>query len=199
MTFHTKKDYLHWLHTREISLTKQANWAQEYLEKSLGKKFEVIRPRMPLGENAQYAEWKIWFERHLPFLRKESILIGNSLGGIFLARYLSEHRLQKKALSVFLICAPFDDTLGGEDLAGGFALRSDLSRIKENAAHIHLLFSKDDKVVPPAHAEKYRQKLPDAHIEIYKNKKGHFRVPTFPELIALIKADVRRGSKKRTR
>ncbi|MFH1030876.1 MAG: hypothetical protein V1770_06510, partial [bacterium] len=50
-------------------------------------------------------------------------------------------------------------------------------------------FSKDDKVVPIAHAEKYREKLKKAKIIIYKSKNGHFQVPKFPEIVRMIKKD----------
>lgn len=144
---------------------------------------------MPLQDNARYRDWKIVFERHLPLLRSNFVLIGSSLGGIFLAKYLSENKLPKKALSVYLVCPPFDNSLPEEDLVGGFKLKGDLSLIEKNCKHLHLLFSRDDDVVPVSHAEKYRKKLKHAHIVVYKSKNGHFNVSTFPEIIRLIKAD----------
>ena len=95
-TFRNQKDYLNYLKNRTISIKKRVRWSQEYLDKELGKKFEIIRPRMPLQENAKYSDWKIFFERHMPLLRNNIILIGNSLGGIFLAKYLSENKFPKK-------------------------------------------------------------------------------------------------------
>lgn len=191
MTFKNEKDYLHFLKTREISLKKKVSWAADYLERELGRGFEIIRPRMPLQDNAKYRDWKIHFERHLPYLRNNAILIGSSLGGIFLAKYLSENKLPKKALSTYLICSPFDNTVKGEDLVGGFTLKSDLSLLEENSKNLHLLFSEDDETVPVSHAEKYRRKLKDAHIVVYKSKNGHFKISTFPEIIKMIKEDVK--------
>ena len=190
-TFKRERDYLHYLKTRKVSTEKRINWAGDYLEKSLGKSFEVIRPRMPLQEYAKYRDWKIVFERYLPLLKGDFVLMGNSLGGIFLAKYLSENKLSKKAVSVCLSCAPFDDTMPNDDLAGGFTLKSNLSLLEENTRNLHLFFSKDDKVVPPSQAEKYRKKLKNADIMIYKSMNGHFNVPKFPEIIKVIKADVR--------
>ena len=190
MTFKNEKEYAHWLKTRKVSTKKRSYWEAD-LEKKLEKKFEIIRPRMPLQDNAKYKDWKIMFERYLSLLRSNFILIGSSLGGIFLAKYLSEHKLPKKALSAYLVCAPFDGTLPTEDLVGGFTLKADLSLIEKNTKNLHLLFSKDDPVVPAAHAEKYRKKLKNAHIVVYKSKNGHFMVSTFPEIIKMIKSDVR--------
>ncbi|MBI4088681.1 alpha/beta hydrolase [Candidatus Kaiserbacteria bacterium] len=190
MTFKNDKDYVHWLKTRKVSTKKRPYWEAD-LEDKLGKKFEIIRPRMPLQDNAKYRDWKIWFERHLPLLRNNFILIGSSLGGIFLAKYLSEHKLSKRVLSVYLVCTPFDGSLPTEDLVGGFKLKTNISLIERNCKNLHIFFSKDDDIVPVSHAEKYRKKLKKAHIVIYKNKKGHFTAPTFPEIIKMIKIDTR--------
>ena len=66
---------------------------------------------MPLQDNAKYEEWKILFERYIPHLKDNVILMGNSLGGIFLAKYLSENKFPKKILSTYLTCPPFDNTV----------------------------------------------------------------------------------------
>ena len=192
MTFKNKRDYLYFLKNREISIEKKASWSDDYLEKKLGEDFEIIKPRMPLSDNAKYKEWKINFERYIPLLKNNIILIGNSLGGIFLAKYLSENKFPKKILSTYLICPPFDNTLSDEDLVGGFKLKSDLSLIQKNSKKLNLLFSKNDDIVPVAHAEKYRKKLKNANIIIYKNKNGHFKISKFPEIIKMIKDDVNR-------
>ena len=116
MTFKNTKDYLDYLHNRSISLDKKIRWGDEYLTKKLGSSYEIIRPRMPLSENAKYRDWKIFFERYLSITNKEVILIGTSLGGIFLAQYLSENKVSKNIKGVFLVCPPFDGSLSNEDL-----------------------------------------------------------------------------------
>ncbi len=188
MTFKNDKDYLRYLKTRKVLNKRKVSWTGAYLEKSLGNKFEVIAPRMPLQDNAKYRDWKILFERYLTLLSGRFLLIGSSLGGIFLAKYLSENTLPKKSLGTFLVCPPFDNTLPEEDLAGGFDLKSNLSRLEENSKNLFLLFSKDDDVVPVAHADKYAAKLKKARIIVYKSKNGHFQISTFPEIVKLIKA-----------
>ena len=192
MTFKNKKDYLHFLKNRKISIDKKVKWSGNYLDEKLGRNFHIIRPRMPLQDSAKYEEWKIHFERHLPHLKGQVILIGESLGGIFLAKYLSENKLPKKVLSTYLVCPPFDNDLIGEDLVGGFNLSKKLLMINENTKNLYLMFSKDDDCVPVSHAEKFRKKLPEARIIIYKNKKGHFNVPTFPEIVRMIKEDTKK-------
>jgi predicted alpha/beta hydrolase family esterase len=189
MTFRSQRDYLRYLRTKKISTHKKVYWSGSYLEKSLGKGFEIITPRMPLQDNAKYRDWKIIFERYLPLLGGRFILIGTSLGGVFLAKYLSENKLRQTAISAFMVCPPFDNSLPGEDLVGGFKLKRDLSLLMKNARRVHLLFSRDDKVVPVYHAKQYQRKLPQAHFAIYPSKNGHFQVTKFPEIVKMIKSD----------
>ncbi|OGI79128.1 hypothetical protein A3F19_00295 [Candidatus Nomurabacteria bacterium RIFCSPHIGHO2_12_FULL_37_29] len=193
MTFKNEKDYLHYLKTKKISSKKKIYWSGDYLEKSLGKRFEIITPRMPLQDNAKYRDWKIFFKRYLTLLKGKYILVGSSLCGVFLVKYLSENKLRKKALSVYLVCPPFDNSLPAEDLVGGFKLKSDLSLVEKNCKNLHLLFSKDDDVVPASHADKYKKKFQRAHSIVYKSKGGHFNIAKFPEIVKMIFADVKKN------
>ncbi len=188
MTFKNKRDYIDWLKNRTISMEKRERWSDGYLEKNLGKEFDIIRPRMPLQDNAKYVDWKIFFERHFPYFRNNIILIGSSLGGIFLAKYLSENKFPKRIRATFMICPPYDNTVEGEDLVGGFKLGRDLSLIEKNSKKTYLMFSRDDSSVPVAHAEKYRKKLKCSEIIIYESKNGHFKISEFPEIVKIIKS-----------
>lgn len=190
MTFRNKKDYIKYLKTREVTLDKYARW-QDSLEKELGKNFQIIQPRFPKSEDSKYEEWRIHFERFFPYFKDNIILIGTSLGGIFLSKYLSENKFPKKILSVYLVCPPFDDTCIGEDLVGGFKLKSNLSLLEKSCKDITLMFSADDDCVPVDHAEKYKNKLSNAKIIIYKSKNGHFRISKFPEIVKMIKEDIK--------
>lgn len=191
MTFKNRKDYFKWLKSRVVSIEKSKRWTDD-LENKLSKNFDVIRPRMPLSENSMYEDWKIFFELHIPFIKNNVIFIGNSLGSIFLAKYLSEHKFPKKILATYLVCPPFDDTCFDEDLVNGFELKKDLSLLEKNSKNLTLMFSEDDDDVPIDHARKYGEKLKNAKIIIYKSKNGHFNVSTFPEIIKMIKEDVKK-------
>ena len=189
MTFKNQSDYLNYLKTTDITLEPRKKWHKEYLDKHLGKTHQIIRLEMPFKNNSKYNEWKIWFERYIPLLKNNVILIGWSLGGIFLAQYLSENKFPKKIHSTFLLCPPYDNSLPEEDLVNGFKLKSNLQLLEKQTKNLYIMFSEDDDVVPVSHAEKFKKKLPKAKIIIYKNKNGHFRVPTFPELVKIIKND----------
>jgi len=190
-TFKNKCEYLHFLKTREPSIEKKIAWNDKYLDDKLGKQFYIIRPRMPRQDGATFSEWAIHFERFFPKLKNNLILIGQSLGGIFLAKYLSEHKFPKKILAVYLVCPPFDDTLPTDTLAGGFKLKSNLSLLEKNCKKLTLMFSKNDMVVPVSQAKKYAAKLKNANILVYKHINGHFQISEFPEIVKMIKSDVR--------
>lgn len=186
-TFDTYKDYIFYLKSKKISLDKlkaKRGW-KDTLGDKLGKNFEVLLPRMPNGTNARYKEWKIWFERITPFFKKDTILIGHSLGGIFLAKYLSENTISKTIKAVILVAAPYDDTDSEESLTD-FILPSSLKKFSEQVGLIYLFQSKDDPVVPFKQYKKYKKALPDAKPVILDNRE-HFNQDTFPEIIELIK------------
>ncbi|MBX4201034.1 alpha/beta hydrolase [Candidatus Parcubacteria bacterium] len=187
-TYTAYQDYIDSLKNREVTIDNfktQKEW-KESLQADLGPDFEVFSPKMPNGNNAVYQEWKIWLERLVPFLQDNSILIGHSLGGIFLAKYLSENVFPKKIKAVILLAAPFSDE-GLHESLGGFALPPSLERFSEQVGNIYLLASEDDPVVPYTHLEKYKKALPNSK-EITFTGKQHCREESFPEMIDLIKS-----------
>ncbi len=148
-------------------------------------KFQCIFPVMPCKQRAVYEEWKIWFERHLPLLDKEVILVGHSLGGSFLTKYLTENNIDKKILSLHLVASPV--TGGVTDDLGDFTPNKDLfSKLSEICEDIHLCFSKDDTVVSFDQMNHYTEALPNANQHIFKDR-GHFSGTEFPELVENIK------------
>ena len=64
--------------------------------------------------------------------------------------------------------------------------------MEKNAKRLYILFSKNDDIVPIAHAKKYAKRLKNANIIVYKHIKGHFQITKFPEIIKMIKNDVKK-------
>lgn len=179
-TFDTYDEYINFLKTKEVTLDKllKKDWKTSLQEK-LGGEYQVVAPQMPNSQNARYLEWQIRFERILPVLDESLILIGHSLGGIFLAKYLSENDISKKVIATFLIAAPYKDE-PGESLTD-FKIVDDLSRLEKQSGTIYLYHSKDDPVVPYAHAELYSHKLQQAVLRTFDDRK-HFNQSDFPEI-----------------
>jgi len=186
-TFNTYREYLSFLKNRKVSLdnfTMGTDW-KGTLDERLGKNFEVLFPGMPNKTNARYGEWKIWFERIFPYFRNNIILIGHSLGGIFLTKYLSENKIPKKVRATILVAAPFDSANITASL-GNFKHGNSLAKFARQGGAIYLIQSKDDPTVPFMEFEKYQKSLPTAKPMIFEDR-GHFNQETFPEIISLIK------------
>lgn len=149
----------------------KSDW-KETLRGEIGDGFEVIRPSMPNKRNAKYEEWKIWFEKFIPYF-ESYVLVGHSLGGLFLAKYLSENTLPKKPIAVFLVAAPYGE--------GDFPLSENISPIQDQGK-VFLYHSEDDPVVPFADLEKYASRLNTATKRVFKDR-GHFGQEKLPELI----------------
>ena len=159
---------------------KREGWKETLAEK-LGKGFEIILPKMPNSTNARYLEWKIWFEKLIPFLEEEVVLVGHSLGGMFLTKYLSENEFPKKIRATFLVSAPYDEVDSGESLVD-FVLSASLSNLQEQGGKIFIYHSEDDPVVPFADFKKYARDLPNATTQTFKDRE-HLGQEEFPELV----------------
>ncbi|KKR31753.1 MAG: hypothetical protein UT65_C0018G0007 [Parcubacteria group bacterium GW2011_GWF2_39_8b] len=182
-TFETYEKYLDFLCNYEIDSLdyfKHKGW-KSILQEKLGDDFEVIRPQMPNKINAKYLEWRIWFEKLVPLLNPEVILVGHSMGGIFLAKYLSENNFPKKILGTFLVSAPYDAETFEYTLVD-FVLPADLKKFEEQGGKIYLYHSTDDDVVPFDNLEKYKKQLPSATARVFEDR-GHFNQEDFPELV----------------
>ena len=182
-TFETYEKYLDFLCNYEIDSLdyfKHKGW-KSILQEKLGDDFEVIRPQMPNKINAKYLEWRIWFEKLVPLLNPEVILVGHSMGGIFLAKYLSENNFPKKILGTFLVSAPYDAETFEYTLVD-FVLPADLKKFEEQGGKIYLYHSTDDEVVSFTELEKYKKQLPSATARVFEDR-GHFNQEDFPELV----------------
>jgi uncharacterized protein len=175
MTFPDHDMFLDHLRKRDLSLERSLIW-KDTLADDLG--LPVIAVPMPCKENASYDSWEITFDRYLELVDGDIVLVGFSLGGIFLAKYLSEREIIGQVRSVFLVAPPFDDTLSSEPLTNGFVL-SDLSRLANY--EVTMFFSTNDTVVPIEHAQMYRRAAPSARI-IELDASDHFIQEGFPEL-----------------
>lgn len=179
-SFETNDDFLNNLKTCEVSIKwfpKKTDW-KSTLDEDLGEGFEVLLPQMPNKENARYVEWKIWFERMLPFLSDEVILIGSSLGGTFLAKYLAENTFPKIISQLHLIAPAHNDTVKVAD----FTIPENLENITKQVGKIYIYHSVDDPIVPVTDFEKFQISLPTAK-SVVLNGYGHVSVKQFPELI----------------
>jgi predicted alpha/beta hydrolase family esterase len=182
-TFDNPEAYSLYLDSFVVNMDRlryKRDW-KETLQEALGPAFDVFLPRMPSNTNAQYTEWKKVFEKIIEKVDDNVVLIGHSLGALFITKYLSENFPSKKIKAIFLVAAPFDDQR--KESLGSFSIdASKVGNIQERVGSIFLYFSKDDPVVYFAESDKYVQKLPQATLRTLDGR-GHFRNEQFPEIV----------------
>lgn len=185
------EDFLRALQTIELrdvpSDSEYKSW-KKWLAAELGEEYWFDVPDMPNKHNADYVEWKIWFERHATLIESEVILIGYSLGAMFLAKYLIENEVAFHIKGLFLLagpCGTYDDGTGNDCARFAFD-PAQLTVLEQKAEQIHIMHSQDDFVVPYAHAEQYATGMPSATLHRFEDR-THFLVDEFPELLALIR------------
>lgn len=187
------ESYLEHLRTKEMwHMPKEGEsevskkWMDTFAE-DLGDEYQVISPQMPNKQNAKFQEWSIWFERHFEYLRDGVILIGHSLGAMFLAKYLSQNNLPFKSKAIFLSAGAYkipslDNKDGGDFLVEPQKVRLLLDKT-ENLLIYH---SKDDFVVSYEHGIALSQAIPEAEFVSFEDK-NHFLIEEFPELLDKIR------------
>ena len=133
------------------------------LRQALGPEYEVRYPAMPDEANAPCALWKHHIEAALASMQGPIILVGHSVGGSVIAKWMSERGIEKPIAGVFLIATPF---WGGDgwryegyqelELANAFALTL------PTGTCIFLYHCRDDETVPFSHLALYARVLPQA-------------------------------------
>lgn len=189
--FYTEEQFYNYLEKREYEpYKKQKSW-RDWIGWALSESFEVFEPEMPNKQNAQYKAWKIWFEKLFPYLWDEKIiLIGSSLGGIFLVKYLSENNFPKDVFQLHLVAPLFCDEWLKDEYAGDFALDTEkISWLEEKIWQIYFYFSEDDPILPFEQYFHYKKYFPASQIQIFQNR-GHFSQPSLPELLENINKEL---------
>jgi len=138
---------------------------------------------MPNSTNARYEEWAVWFGRIAEVADDDIILVGHSMGGVFLAKYLSEYDFPKRIRATLLVAAPYEDE-AHEDLAS-FKITGGLEKFVHQGGDIIFYHGIDD-VVPLSELKLYKKSIPKA--ETYElSAQDHFVRGKFSEIIETIK------------
>jgi predicted alpha/beta hydrolase family esterase len=132
------------------------------LRGTLGAAYGVRCPKMPDEDSPEFGAWRDRIAEELAALDGEVFLVGHSLGGSILLKYLSEEGTAKPVAGLFLVAAPF---WGAEDWeVDEYALREDFASKLPPEMPVFLYHGRDDEVVPLAHLALYAQKLPRATV-----------------------------------
>ena len=137
-------------------------------------------------DSPAYATWKTMLDEQLAAENGEGdiTLIGHSLGGSMLLKYISEHTISLRIKALLLVAVPL---WGSDDWeVEQFALSDRYAEQLPELPSIHIFHCVDDPVVPYAHAEQYNIQLP--HARLHKlDGDDHAFANGLPELAELLK------------
>jgi len=136
-----------------------------YLQDALGVTYELRYPKMPRESDPDYELWKARIQKELASIEDAVILIGHSLGGSFLLKYISEEKIITTIAGIFLIAAPY---WGGDGWRyEGYErveLPEDFVAKLPPGTPIFFYHGNRDEIAPFAHLALYAAKLPQAVI-----------------------------------
>lgn len=167
----------------------QENWFP-WMKKEIEKEgHRVIVPEFPNSDEPNLDEWREHMNKYEDSIDEDTVLIGHSLGGMFILRFLENRTKPIKA--VFLV-ATVTGPSDGLDLAPLMTTFTtpplNLDAIKKNGGEIHLLHGDNDPYIPYKNAEQLSKNL-GATLEVV-NGGGHLNASAgfehFPKLLESI-------------
>lgn len=154
------------------------------LQRALGEGYRVSYPIMPDPEFPAYESWKEEIGKEMAAADDGVVVVGHSLGGSVVLKFLSEERCETLIGGLCIVAAPYwgmpDWQVDEYMLSSGFAGK--LPRIPR----IFLYHSRNDEVVPFEHVQHYGEELRWATIRAFENR-GHLFSSGLPELVRDIK------------
>lgn len=155
------------------------------LQRVLGSSYKVHYPEMPNEADPDYEPWKPYIAKEIEALGDGVIVVGHSLGGSMVLKYLAENSIKNRIGGIFLISTPFwgiDERWQYE----GFTLQQDFAVKLPTNAPLFIYHSREDEIVGPEHAAEYARKLPNAVVRYVPG--GHQVGDDLTQVAADIKA-----------
>lgn len=156
-----------------------------YLRRQLGTAYPLQFPQLEDPDHPTYQDWKELLDAEFAALPQGSILIGHSLGGSVLLKYLSEVNPPVSVAGIFLVAIPFWGKAGWD--APEFALPRNFAANLPDIPAIHFYHGYEDAVVPFEHVLLYKRLLPEAVLHGLEGR-DHAFGKGMPGLVADIKA-----------
>ena len=177
------QSFAEYLDTIEYSPEKEIfkNW-NKILPERLWDDWQFLRAPFLTPDYADYFEWKLIFEKMIPFFWDDMSLCATSLGCTFLMKYLGEQELPVRIKKLFLIAPAIHDT--PKEVMGSFAFDFELNyhRTLRAADTIYIYHSTDDAVVPFQQALELKMYFPDAIFRQFDDRGHFYKEGELPEL-----------------
>jgi uncharacterized protein len=159
-----------------------------FLRARLSPDYDVRFPIMPHPEQPTYEAWRRQIEHELDASDDGVVLVGHSVGGSVLLKYLAETTRGFSVASLFILAAPY---WGEPDWQfAEFEFPDDASSKLARFSRVFLYHSRDDEEVPFAHLGRYAHLLPHAVVRELDGF-GHEFKHGCPQLVADIRSAAR--------
>ena len=133
-----------------------------FLQDALSEIYDINYPKMPDESNPNYETYKAKIDEELKKMHSKVVLVGHSLGGCFLLKYLSEKKIEIDIAGMFFIATPFWGVNGWQ--YEGFTLENDFASKLPTKSPIFFYHGTNDEIVPFSHLALYAKKVPHAII-----------------------------------
>ena len=153
-----------------------------YLKSKLSGEFEILFPTIEKPNSPTYVKFKKMFASAFAKINEPVILIGHSLGGSTLLKYLSEEKPDISILALFLISTPHWKSDMKE-----FELKRNFADSLKEIPIVFLYHSKNDPEVPFEHLKFYVNSFKTAIVRELPGKEHTFS-KGLPELVIDIKS-----------
>jgi len=131
-----------------------------FLQDALKEAYDIDYPMMPDEDNPDYETYKGKIDEELKRIHSKVVLVGHSVGGCFLLKYLSEEKIENDIAGIFFIATPFWGEGGWQ--YEGFSLEDDFPSKLPTEAPIFFYHGTEDETVPFSHLALYAKKIPRA-------------------------------------
>ena len=123
----------------------QGNWFPWLKEQKEQEGNEVFVPDFPNADFPKYEEWKEhWEKSYASKIDESSVLVGHSLGGGFLLRWLSDNEVSVDCL---ILVAPTPDDCGIDEIKDFFTISWNFEVLKQKIKTIEVLGSDNDPYI----------------------------------------------------
>ena len=144
----------------------------------------IIHPIMPSPDAPSYQAWSTKLRQEFQQVHGEIALVGHSLGGSVLLKFLSEEKIPNRISGIFLVSAPFWGSKNWN--MEEFVLKKEFAKYLPPVEVIQIYHSEDDPHVPLDHAKMYQKALPGSELNVIAGNDHAFQ-EGLPELVKDLK------------
>lgn len=152
-----------------------------HLRSKLSHEYTIRFPTITQPASPTYEKFKKMFERTLPDISSPVVILGHSLGGSTVLKYLSEEHPPVNIEALLLLSTPFWKSDMKE-----YRLKDNFQRSLDTIPRVFIYHSRHDPFVPVEHLEYYRKAFSKAIVHLLEGK-DH----TFPNGLPVLIKDLK--------